>query len=163
MRSALSINGAIIQLIWCYVIPYYPQTATLNWSNMSTILLSIITAMNVIRLPTWHSGRKPAFQCRRCKRHRCDAGLIPGLGRCPRVGNGSPLQYSWLKNSLTEEPGRLQSMGLQKVRHVWVRAHMHTYTHTRMHILISLLLFSTKTFMTSIWCVLGNHLVPIWS
>ena len=23
-----------------------------------------------------------------------DMGLIPGSGRCPRVGNGSPLQYS---------------------------------------------------------------------
>ena len=24
-----------------------------------------------------------------------DAGLIPGLGRSPREGNGNPLQYSW--------------------------------------------------------------------
>ena len=28
-----------------------------------------------------------------------DAGLIPGSGRCPRVGNGNPLQYLCLKNS----------------------------------------------------------------
>ena len=27
-----------------------------------------------------------------------DAGLIPGLGRSPRVGNGNPLQYSCLEN-----------------------------------------------------------------
>ena len=25
-----------------------------------------------------------------------DSGLIPGLGRSPREGNGYPLQYSWL-------------------------------------------------------------------
>ena len=28
-----------------------------------------------------------------------DSGLIPGLGRSPREGNGIPLQYSCLENS----------------------------------------------------------------
>ena len=27
-----------------------------------------------------------------------DSGLIPGLGTSPGVGNGSPLQYSYLEN-----------------------------------------------------------------
>ena len=42
-----------------------------------------------------------------------DAGSIPGLGRSPGEGNGNPLQYSCLENPWTEEPDRLQSMGLQ--------------------------------------------------
>ena len=29
-----------------------------------------------------------------------DAGLIPGSGRSPEVGNGKPLQYSCLENSM---------------------------------------------------------------
>ena len=29
-----------------------------------------------------------------------DMGLIPGLGRSPRVGNGTPLQYSCLENPM---------------------------------------------------------------
>ena len=29
-----------------------------------------------------------------------DVGLIPGLGRSPGGGNGSPLQYSCLENSM---------------------------------------------------------------
>ena len=29
-----------------------------------------------------------------------DLGLIPGLGRSPRDGNGNPLQYSGLENSM---------------------------------------------------------------
>ena len=29
-----------------------------------------------------------------------DLGLIPGFGRCPGEGNGNPLQYSGLENSL---------------------------------------------------------------
>ena len=49
----------------------------------------------------------------------CSAGdpcLIPNSGKPPGEGNGSPLQYAW-KIPWTEEPGRLQSMGWQRVRH----------------------------------------------
>ena len=46
-----------------------------------------------------------------------DKGLIPGLGRSPGGGHGNPLQYSYLENSIPEEPGGLQSMGLQRVGH----------------------------------------------
>ena len=42
-----------------------------------------------------------------------DAGSIPGLGRSLRGGNSNPFQYSCLGNPMTEEPGRLQSMGSQ--------------------------------------------------
>ena len=44
-----------------------------------------------------------------------EEGSIPGLGRCPGEGHGNTLQYSCLENPLTEEPGRLQSMELQRV------------------------------------------------
>ena len=43
-----------------------------------------------------------------------EAGSIPGSGRSPGVGSGSQLQYSLLKIPWTEEPGGLQSLGLQK-------------------------------------------------
>ena len=43
-----------------------------------------------------------------------DSGLIPGLGRSPGVGDGNPLQYFCLENSI-EEPGRLQFMRLKRV------------------------------------------------
>ena len=46
-----------------------------------------------------------------------DPGLIPGLGRSPGEGKGYPLQYSCLENPWTEEHGRLQFMGSQRVRH----------------------------------------------
>ena len=41
-------------------------------------------------------------------------GSIPELGRSPGEGNGNIIQYSCLGNPLTEEPGRLQSTGLQE-------------------------------------------------
>ena len=46
-----------------------------------------------------------------------DGGSVPGSGRSPGVGNGNLLQYSCLEIPWTEEPGRLQSMGLQRVGH----------------------------------------------
>ena len=51
--------------------------------------------------------------------------LIPGLGRPPGEGNGNPLQYSCLKNSMDRrEPGGLQPMESQS------QTQMSLYTHT---------------------------------
>ena len=55
-----------------------------------------------------------------------DVGLIPGLGRSPGGGNGTPLQYSCLENSMSRSGG-LQSMGLQRVRHDWVIEHTYPF------------------------------------
>ena len=46
-----------------------------------------------------------------------DLGSIPVLGKSSGEGNDNPLQYYCLKIPWTEEPGRLQSMGLQRVGH----------------------------------------------
>ena len=55
-----------------------------------------------------------------CKESACsagDLGSIPGLGRFPGEGNGNPLVSLAWKISWTEEPGGLQSMGSQSIRH----------------------------------------------
>jgi len=43
-------------------------------------------------LPRWCNGKESACNAE-------DTGLIPELGRLPRVGNGNPFQYSGLENS----------------------------------------------------------------
>ena len=50
--------------------------------------------------------------CQQCSRPR-----LPELGRSPGGGNGNPLQYSYLENSVDspEEPGGLQFIDLQRV------------------------------------------------
>ena len=52
-------------------------------------------------LPTSYSGLPLWLRCG--KESACDAGgldLIPGSGRSPGEGNGYPLQYSGLENSM---------------------------------------------------------------
>ena len=46
-----------------------------------------------------------------------DEGSIPGLGRSSGEGNVNPLQYSCLEIPRTGEPGGLQAMESQRVRH----------------------------------------------
>ena len=46
-----------------------------------------------------------------------DPGSIPRLGRFPGEGNGYPLSILAWTFPWTEEPGGLQSMGLQRVGH----------------------------------------------
>ena len=44
-------------------------------------------------LPWWLSGKESAC-------HAGDVGLVPALGRSPGEGNGYPLLYSGLENSM---------------------------------------------------------------
>ena len=46
-----------------------------------------------------------------------DIGSIPEFGRTPGGGNGNELSILGWRIPWTEEPGGLQSMGLQRTRH----------------------------------------------
>ena len=50
-------------------------------------------------------------------RNAGDPGLVPGLGRSPGEGNGNPLQYSCLEDSMDRGAWCLQFTGSQRVRH----------------------------------------------
>ena len=51
------------------------------------------------------------------KNSPANAGDERDMSSIPGVGNGNLLQYSCLENPWTEEPGGLQSMGSQRVKH----------------------------------------------
>ena len=57
-----------------------------------------------LSIPSWLSGKKKSAS------QAGDVGSIPGLGRFPGEGNGNPLQYSWLENSM----GRVTVHGVAK-------------------------------------------------
>ena len=66
-----------------------------------------------------------------------DPGSIPGLGRSPGEGNGYPLQYSCLENSM--DRGAWWSMGSQRIKVT------NTFTFT---VFILLILSNLKTALT---------------
>ena len=68
-----------------------------------------------------------------------DVGSILGSGWIPGVGNGNPLQYSCLENSMDRGASGVASMWQRRVRNEWVtehactHTHMHAHTHTHTH------------------------------
>ena len=75
-----------------------------------------------------------------------DLGLIPGLGRSPGVGNGNPLQYSCLENSMERGIWRATVRGIAKS---WTQLSTHTHIHiSTMHLedgtLNELMIISTE-------------------
>ena len=97
-----------LQLENCYLgQPAHPHP----WSTAASTGLQRITATKWNRWSDHYWNKNPPSNAG-------DSGSIPGLGRCPGEGNGYPFQYSpaW-EIPWTEGPGRLQSMGLQRVGH----------------------------------------------
>ena len=59
-----------------------------------------------------------------------DVDLIPGSVRFPGVGNGNPLQYSFLENSMDRGAWQATVHRVSKESDMIERACTHTYTHT---------------------------------
>ena len=57
-----------------------------------------------------------------------DLGSVLGLGRSPGEGNGSPLQYSCLENSMDRRAWQTTVHGLAKSRTQLSDSHTHTHT-----------------------------------
>ena len=76
-----------------------------------------IPSVNIRRwgFPDGASGKEPTCQCKRHKR----CGFDLRMGRSPGGGHGThPSVLAW-RIPLTEEPGGLQSIRSQRVRHDW--------------------------------------------
>ena len=56
--------------------------------------------------------------------------LIPGSGRSPGVGNGNPLQYSYLENPMDRAAWQATVHGVSKS---WTPLSTHAHTHTHTH------------------------------
>jgi len=69
----------------------------------------------VISLKTW--GFPGDSDSKESACNSGDLGLIPGSGRSLGEGNGYPLQYSCLENSMDTGAWRATVQGLQRVGH----------------------------------------------
>ena len=98
---------------------------------LSSLLLTDIWLQNCVIIrgfPGGSDGKASAYNAG-------DPGLIPGSGRSPGEGNGNPLQYSCLENSMDREAW-------------WATVHGVTKSQTRL---------SDFTFTSS--CAIINYLV----
>ena len=71
----------------------------------------ILDSITPLGLPWWLSGKKPTYNVGRCGRH----GFDPWVGKIPWSRKWQPTLVflpPW-----AEEPGRVQSMGLERVGH----------------------------------------------
>ena len=66
----------------------------------------------IMGFPDDASGKEFICQCRRCKRSRFN----PRVGKIPWRRAWNPTPLAW-RISWTEKPGRLQSIGSQRVGH----------------------------------------------
>ena len=68
------------------------------------------------------------------KESTCNAGDTGDVSLIPYSWKQQPTSvFLFEKTPWTEEPGELQSKGLQEVRHDWVTKGTHTHTHTHTH------------------------------
>ena len=70
----------------------------------------ILSYNHDLKLPRGASGKEPAYQCR-------DAGSSPGSGRSLEEDTAMYSSIFAWRIPLTEKPGRLQALGLQKAGH----------------------------------------------
>ena len=64
-----------------------------------------------------------------------DVGLIPGSGRSPGEGNGNPLPYSYLQNSMDRRAWRATVHGVTKSQDMTeqLRTHAHLNTYNKVN------------------------------
>ena len=107
---------------WLYSLPLITPLHNTIWLK-SNYFLKTSNMSTFFPYLTFPIGRNSFLGSSDGKESACNAGdlgSIPGSGRSPGEGNEYyPLQYSFLENPWTEEPGGLQIMGLQRVRHDW--------------------------------------------
>ena len=98
----------------CHRFCYYVLPVTTAGIVSELLLLHHALLFNLCEcpqgLPWWRSGEESASQCRRHRRW----GFDPWVGKIPWRRKWQPSFLAW-KIPWTEEPGGLQSMGLQRV------------------------------------------------
>ena len=101
--------------------------AVIHGVAKSRTQLSDWIELNLMGFPGGASGKEPACQCRRLKRHKFNAWVR----KIPWRRAWQPTQYSYLENPHGQRNlAVLHSIGLQRVGHDWSNSQLkHAHTH----------------------------------
>ena len=139
MHLIIELWGAYLSAAWCFrsLTVLGNKSIVIEGKSYSLVMFiqsswkpPRLSKLTVITIAGLHSGKESACQCLRCRKPR-KYWFNPWMGKIPGVGNGNPLQYSCLENSMypwTEEPCRLVH-GITK-NQTRLSKHTHTHTHT---------------------------------
>ena len=140
-RQVMSCHSDLESLLKILYLPWIRKETKPKLGNVSVKISARATGQRL--QSSWFKGTGPVYK------ERCNYMDRPALNRqsskCTASGGGEgggggrrkglesvPLQSSRWKLPWTEEPGRLQSMGLLRVRHDWVTSlSLFTFMHWR--------------------------------
>ena len=108
LTTALDIHNTYLPVVYVNDSEHEPSP-NLNQNDWSQRLKEYNATREIKGFPCGSGGKESAWKAG-------DSGSIPGLGRSPREGNGSPLQYSFLGNPMDRGAWQAQSMGVTKSR-----------------------------------------------
>ena len=81
-----------------------PKRSCITCGSFETIIVSVCCAQVLRLMSDFFANPRTVAPCgsdsKESASNAGDPGSIPGLGRSPREGNGNPLQYSCLENSM---------------------------------------------------------------
>ena len=89
-------------------------------------------------------------------------GLIPGSGCSPGLGNGNPLQYSYLENSMGRGAWKATVHKNCKELDMTEHACVHARTHTHFHVTNSVQLLSHVQLFATPWTASYLITVPLF-
>ena len=87
----------------------------IKWWKIIVNKSIVVTGLQIYCSPTCLSG-KEFVSCIQCRRHRRHRSLILGLRRSLGGGNGNPLQYSCLENSIDRGDWQTTIHDVTKIR-----------------------------------------------
>ena len=105
-------QGSNPDLLHCRQILYYlrHQESPMKCVQLRELAWRILEEIGGKDFPGGLDGKESTY-------NPGDSSSIPGSGRSPGEGNGNLFQCSCLRIPWTEEPGRLQFLGSQRIKH----------------------------------------------
>ena len=95
--------------LWCFWCCFLSHSGKVNSSNTHTSCVDLWMIKEQLGFSGGSDGKESDY-------NTGDAGLIPGSGRSPGQGNGHPLQYSCLENSIDRRAWQATVHGFTKSR-----------------------------------------------